>query len=70
MNNRIGVELVVDYDTCKARIPLERRITYLRGDSGEGKTTVYELLAGYSPRENLSKMDKWIFDCFFDRLEH
>lgn len=51
MNNRIGVELVVDYDTCKARIPLERRITYLRGDSGEGKTTVYELLAGYSPEK-------------------
>lgn len=55
MNNRIGVELVVDYDTCKARIPLERRITYLRGDSGEGKTTVYELLAGYSPEKTYLK---------------
>lgn len=38
----IGIELRLNTETCRAVIPLQRRITYLRGDSGSGKTTICE----------------------------
>lgn len=43
------MKLIIDSDLFKCEIPLDRRITILRGDSGTGKSTIVDLVSGVIP---------------------
>lgn len=62
----IGVYISVKSDKYNITIPLERRITYLRGDSGVGKTTFVDyVLAGVmdgDPNVEVSYPDDYSID--------
>ena len=38
------VTISLKHASCNADIPIKRRITYMRGDSGEGKTSIFSCL--------------------------
>lgn len=38
------ISISLKHSSCNANIPIKRRITYMRGDSGEGKTSIFSCL--------------------------
>lgn len=50
----IGVYIEVQSEIFNMRVPLERRVTYLRGDSGVGKTTFVGLISSALNNEDPS----------------
>lgn len=63
------MNVIIDSQDFKCTIPIERRVTYIRGDSGVGKSTLVERVRSYLRGNDYVKVESPMKIIIWDRID-